>query len=100
MTRRELRNFVAMKNSVGSFSVEDAFRITGRGWALVGEFEGNILPGYRLDFGNNFILRVTHVDFVRKYNSEKIGLLVSNQFESRQELIDQNILGATAQILE
>jgi len=89
-----------MKNSTGTFSVEDAFRITGRGWVLVGDFEGNILPGYRLDFGNDLIFYVTGVDFMRKLNNEKIGLLIRNQFESRQELIDLNIMGTTAQILK
>jgi hypothetical protein len=95
-----LRNFVAVKDSVGKFLAEEAFRITGRGWALLGEFEGSILTGYRLDFGNDVILHVSGIDWARTHNSEKIGLLISNQFASRKELIDSNILGATAQILE
>jgi len=95
-----LRIFVAVENSVGKFSVEKAFRITGRGWALVGELEGSVLPGYHLDFGSGIILHVRWVELTRSYNIEKFGLIVSNQFQSRQELIDQKIIGSTAQILE
>ena len=97
---RELRNFVAVKFFVGKFSVEEAFRITGLGWVLVGELEGNILSGYRLDFGNDVILQVSGIQLTRVYNSDKISLVIFNQFESRQKLVDQNIIGATAQILE
>ena len=89
-----------VKNHVGKFSVEEAFRITGRGWVLVGELEGNILSGYQLDFGNDVVLHVSGIQLTKVYNSDKLSLLVSNQFESRQELVDQNIIGATAQILE
>jgi hypothetical protein len=91
---------VIVKNHVGKFSVEEAFRITGRGWVLVGELEGNILSGYQLDFGNDVVLHVSGIQLTKVYNSDKLSLLVSNQFESRQELVDQNIIGATAQILE
>lgn len=67
---------------------------------LAGEVEGQIETGYRLDFGNGTVLRVSGIDMVRKLNSNKFGLLVSSQFESRQELLDLHIIGATAQILE
>ena len=95
-----MRNFVAVENSVGSFSVDDAFRITGRGWVLAGELQGQIEIGYRLNFGNEVVLHVSGVEMLRKVNTDNFGLLVSNQFDSRQELIDLNIIGATAQILE
>ena len=95
-----MRNFVAVEKSVGSFSVHDAFRITGRGWVLAGKVEGLIETGYRLNFGNGTVLQVSGVEMIRKVSADSFGLLVSNQFESRQELIDLNIIGATAQILE
>ena len=97
---RELRKFVAVKIFVGKFSVEEAFSITRIGWVLVGELEGEISPGNQLDFGNDVILQVRGVEMTKVYNSDKISLVISNQFESRQALVDQNIIGATAQILE
>ena len=89
-----------MEKSVGSFLVDDAFRITGRGWVLTGSVEGQIEIGYRLDFGNEVVLQVSGVEMLRKARTDNFGLLVSNQFKLRQELIDLNIIGATAQILE
>jgi hypothetical protein len=89
-----------VENQVGTFSVEDIFRITDRGWVLAGEVEGQISPGYRLAFGNDVVLRVRAVNWIRTAGPDKFGLLIANHFESRQELVDLNIIGATAQILE
>ncbi|MBO2008406.1 hypothetical protein [Hymenobacter negativus] len=89
-----------MENSIGSFLVDDAFRITGRGWVLTGAVKGQIEIGYRLDFGSEVVLHVSGVEMLRKFNTDNFGLLISNQFKLRQELIDLNIIGATAQILQ
>jgi len=90
-----------MPKQVGTFTVEDAFLITGRGWVLAGEVSGTVLTGNHLVFGSGSLLRISGVSVINSRTvTGKIGLLVSTQFASRQELIDKQILDATAQILE
>lgn len=89
-----------MHTQVGTFAVEDAFHITERGWVLAGKVNGTICSGNQLAFDNGILLIVSGVNLINTLCTDKIGLLTSAQFASRQDLIDQNILGATAQILE
>ncbi|WP_133257196.1 hypothetical protein [Hymenobacter edaphi] len=90
-----------MEKEVGTYTVEDAFHLTGRGWALVGEVTGQVGSNNYLAFPGGLVLRIIGVNLINIRNqSEKLGLLIPDQFTSRQELLDQHIIGATAQILE
>jgi len=89
-----------MAKQVGTFVVEDAFRITGRGWVLTGVVSGSALAGNELAFPNGVFLRITGVELINMHRLDKAGLLISDQFASRQEVLDQQIIGATALILE
>jgi hypothetical protein len=90
-----------MVNELSTFSVEDAFQITGRGWVLAGAFTGQVSTGNRLLFSNGLTLSIIGVNLINTLSQvDKAGLLVSKQFASKQELIDQQIIGASARILE
>ncbi|HLK96594.1 MAG TPA: hypothetical protein VK364_02395 [Hymenobacter sp.] len=89
-----------MEKQVGTFTVEEAFRITGRGWMLAGALTGEALVGHQLAFPSGTVLRVDGVEMINTLRTGKAGLLIPSEFASRQELLDQNIIGATARILE
>ena len=87
-----------MKKLVGTFSALDAFCITGRGWMLVGNVKGDVAVGNKLAFDNGVLLQVRGIELMSR--TDKQALLISPAFSSQQELIDQHIIGATAQIVE
>jgi hypothetical protein len=87
-----------VKKQVGTFSVVDAFCITGRGWVLTGTIQGDVTVDSQLAFDNGVSLQVRGMEMMSR--TDKQALLISATFASRQELIDQHIIGATAQILE
>lgn len=91
-----------MSTEVGTYSVEDAFHINGRGWILTGTMlTGQAHVGNHLAFSSGLMLNIKGIEFLNVRNhSEKISLLILNQFASRQEFIDQQIIGATARVLE
>ncbi|MCC3156110.1 hypothetical protein LJ737_02620 [Hymenobacter sp. 15J16-1T3B] len=90
-----------MSTEVGTYSVEEAFQLAGRGWALVGELTGQVSSGNCLAFSTGLVLPIIGVNFINtRSQSEKFGLLIPLQFTSRQELLDQQIIGATARVLE
>lgn len=89
-----------MEKQVGLFDVEEAFFITGRGWVLAGEVSGIVAVGNHLYISKDVLLQITEVEAINNKQGGKVGLLVRTQFASRQELIDLNIIGATARILE
>ena len=97
-----LRKFAAVKNTVGKFYVEDAFRITGRGWVLAGLISENASPalGNKLAFDSGVSLHISAFEMIYKKPAELVGLLISDQFGSRQELFDQHIIGSTAWIIQ
>ena len=92
--------FCWMEKQVGTFAVEEAFRITGRGWVLAGAVTGEVSVGHQLAFASGTVLRVNGVEMINTLRTGKAGLLIPSEFTSRQELLDQNIIGATARILE
>jgi hypothetical protein len=90
-----------MPKQVGTFTVEDAFLITGRGWVFAGEVSGTVSTGNQLLFDGDVSLPISGVSLINSRTaSDKFGLLVPTKFASRQELIDKQLIGATAHILE
>ncbi len=89
-----------MEKQVGTFAVEDAFRITGRGWVLAGAVTGEVLVGCQLSFASGALLPVSGIEMINTLRTGKAGLLISAPFTSRQQLLDWTIIGATARILE
>ena len=86
--------------TTGTFVTEDAFCITGRGWVLVGQLSGTVVSGQQLVFENGVILRIKAVELMNIRNTtEKISFVLEDTFASRQELLDQSIIGATARII-
>jgi hypothetical protein len=90
--------FNPMPNQVGTFTVEDAFHISGRGWVLVGPVQGICNSGMQLIFSAAATWPITGITGPNKDGS--ISLLVPAPFSKRQELLDQQIIGTTARILE
>lgn len=90
-----------MSTEVGTYTVEDAFHITGRGWILVGALAGEALTGNHLAFPSGLVVQIKGVELLNLRNQyDQISLLIPPQFASKQELIDQHIIGATARVLE
>lgn len=88
-----------MNSAVGTFTVEDSFRITGRGLVLAGKVIGQVAPGYQLVFEDDTSWRIKAVEFANIHNQyEKAGLLVDAPLATREELQERGIIGATAQI--
>lgn len=91
-----------MSTEVGTYIVEDAFHITGRGWVLAGTLMGQVQRGNQLAFPSGVVVGIKHVDYqiLRNSQGERWLLLIQNKFASRQELLDQPIIGAAARVLE
>lgn len=89
-----------MGTVVGTFLVNDSFRITGRGLVLVGGLTGDVATGHQLIFENGTRWGIKGVDFVNFYNRyEKLGLLVDAPLATHEELAQRGIIGAVAQII-
>lgn len=90
-----------MAKQIGTFSSDGAFQITKRGWVIIGQVEGQVNAGSQLLFGNGTVLHVTGVNVANTLNATlKFGLLISESFAARQELVDRGLIDATARILE
>ncbi|MBG8554552.1 hypothetical protein [Hymenobacter guriensis] len=90
-------------HAAGTFTVEDAFYITNRGWVLIGEIQGEFGVVRQLRFATGVLLPISQmcpVNVSNKNRIHKTGLITSAHFASRQELLHQQIIGATAQVLE
>lgn len=88
-------------NAAGTFTVEDAFYITNRGWVLIGEIQGEFSVVRQLRFATGVSLPISQMCPVNiKNQTYKTGLITSAHFASRQELLSQQIIGATAQVME
>lgn len=86
-----------MEVEINTFLVEDA-TFTERGWMLVGEVEGDVSTDNYLAFDNGFapvIKELKHIE-----NTGQTGVIIPEPFLSKQDLIDQNIIGAVARIIE
>jgi hypothetical protein len=83
---------------VSTFTVEDAFLITGRGWVLAGDLVGEVASGNRLLVPAAELL-ITRVEAINRWGRHKTGLFIAQSFASRDELIEQQIIGSTAQII-
>lgn len=83
---------------MSTFTVEDAFYITSRGWVLAGNLVGEVTSGNRLVVAEAELL-ITGVEVINLQGKHKTGLVIAQQFASRRELVEQHIVGATAQIL-
>jgi translation elongation factor EF-Tu-like GTPase len=95
-----------MSTEVGTFTVEDAFYITGRGWVVVGTLTGEARFGSQLAFPSGLVTIIKSIELIRTNQpSGKIGLLLSVPFTKRQrpddrQVLDQQVVGKTARILE
>ncbi len=83
---------------MSTFTVEDAFHITGRGWVLAGDLVGEVARGNRLLVPDAELL-ITSVEAINRWGRHKTGLFIAQSFASRYELIEQYIIGATAYII-
>jgi hypothetical protein len=83
---------------VSTFTVEDAFYITNRGWVLAGDLVGEVARGNRLLISKTELL-VTSVEAINRQGRHKTGLIIAQVFASRHELVKQHIIGGTAQII-
>jgi hypothetical protein len=89
--------FCRMEEEINTFWVEDAM-LTASGWMLIGEVEGDISTGNYLAFDNGFAPVVKELKHLA--NTGQAGVIIPHPFLTKQDLIDQNIIGATAQIIE
>ena len=83
---------------MSTFAIEDAFYITNRGWVLASDLVGEVARGNRLIVSETELL-VTSVEAINRQGRHKTGLIISQVFASRHELIEQHIIGGTAQIV-
>lgn len=88
-----------MPKQIGAFTVEDAFHLTNRGWVLVGELKGHVAIGSWLVLPVEVELLVAGVEVLNQYGAHKTALIISEHFVSRNELVDQHIIGNTARIM-
>ena len=90
-----------MAKQVGTFLSDGAFQIAGRGWVIVGSVEGQVAAGNQLVFSNGTVLHIVGVNTATTHTAErKFGLLISESFAIRQDLVDRGLIDATARILE
>ena len=83
----------------GIYVAEDAFRITGRGWVLLGELKGTVASGQQLVFENGMAFRIKALQLTSgPAISTKTGLLLDATFDSRQQLLEAGILGVAATV--
>jgi hypothetical protein len=89
-----------MHTQTGTFHIEDAFNITGRGLVLAGSIEGGIATGLQLLLPNGDCWSIKAINLVNIANqTEKYGLLIDAPATSRQELLAAGIIGSTVPIL-
>ncbi len=89
-----------MQAQTGTFHIEDAFNITGRGLLLAGSVDGEVATGQRLllPTGNRWTIKAINLVNVAN-KAEKYGLLIDAPVTSRQELLATGIIGSTVSIL-
>jgi translation elongation factor EF-Tu-like GTPase len=92
---------MASENSIGTFSIEDSFVITGRGLVLAGQLvAGQVATGNYLIFEHNIYWKITAVNFINKHNrTESFGLLMEAPTASQQEFIHKGIVGIAVPIV-
>ena len=84
---------------VGTFVIEDAFNITGRGLVVAGVIHGEVAAGYQLVLSNGDRWTIKGVNYINAANrQDMVGLLVDAPVISRQELLAAGIIGSTAQL--
>jgi hypothetical protein len=83
---------------VSTFTVEDAFYITGRNWVLAGNLGGEVTSGNRLVAAEAEWL-ITSVEAINVQGRYKTGFFIAQQLASRHELIEQPIVVVTARIV-
>ena len=92
--------FTSMQKQVGSFVVEAYFWLTNRGWVLSGELIGQVEAGNQLVFPAGITLLIQSVAAIKMREGEKIGLIISrSQMPDQPDLLEQQVIGFTAQIL-
>jgi translation elongation factor EF-Tu-like GTPase len=92
---------MASENSVGTFSIEDSFVITGRGLVLDGQLvAGQVATGNYLVFEHNTYWKIAGVNFIDRHNrTESFGLLMETPTASQQEFIHKGIVGIEVPIV-
>lgn len=89
-----------MQTQTGTFHIEDAFNITGRGLVLAGSVQGEVATGQQLLLPNGArwtIKAINHINIANQ--TEKYGLLIDTPITSRQELLAAGIIGSTVPIV-
>lgn len=82
---------------MSTFTIEDAFYITNRGWVLAGNLLGEVTSGNRLAAERELL--ILSVEAINVQGKHKTGLVIAQQFESRDELVEKHLIGATAPII-
>lgn len=89
-----------MQTQTGTFYIEDAFNITGRGLVLAGSVEGEVATSQQILLSNGDCWTIRAINRVNVANeAEKYGLLIDAPVTSRQELLAAGIIGSTVPIL-
>jgi GTPase len=89
-----------MQTQTGTFHIEDAFNVTGRGLVLAGPVEGEVATGQQLLLSNGNYWTIKAINLVNVANkAEKYGLLIDAPVTSRQELLAAGIIGSTVPLL-
>ena len=89
-----------MQKQVGSFVVDDYFWLTNRGWVLAGQLLGQVEAENQLVFPAGITLIINSVEAVKIREGEKIGLIIGrSSARIPRELLEEQVLGFTAQIL-
>ncbi|GAB3826667.1 hypothetical protein [Hymenobacter jeollabukensis] len=97
---------ITMEKEVGTYTVKDAFHLTSRGWVLVGTLTGAVNNGNHLAFPSGLVVRTKGIEMLNIRNQEeRICLVISAPFTKRQrpvdrQILDEQIIGATARVLE
>ena len=83
---------------MSTFTVEEAFYITSRGWVLMGNLVGEVTSGNRLVVAEVEWL-ITSVEAINVQGAHKLGLFIAQQFANQRELVEKPFIGVTAQII-
>lgn len=95
-----------MSTDAGIYKVEDALYLNQHGWILVGRLIGVANSGNDLTFPSGLSVRIKSLQLIREIEpSGRIFLLISAPFTRRQrpidrQILDEQMLGTTARILE
>ena len=88
-----------MQKQVGTFAVEECFRLSSRGWVLVGTLTGQVVQGNQLIFASGTALPISAVESLKTRGGEKDVLVGQNQVLGQDDRVEKQIVGLTAHIL-